>query len=227
MQIKKSCYLLTAVKPEQFPEATLPAITLVGRSNVGKSSLINTLCNKRGMARTSSQPGKTRTINFYLLDEKWYFVDLPGYGYAKVSKSEREDWRRMVNSYITRYNGAKMYWQLVDIRHSPTAQDKEMWEWLKVQGLSATLVVTKSDKISRGAQDKHLAAICRELGVAKSEMMIFSAVDRTGKDALLAVVEAFLTQHGVLSRAALPKPLKEEKEEQKDDEKPKHANECK
>jgi len=200
MQIKKSCYLLTAVKPEQFPQAEFPAITLVGRSNVGKSSLINTLCNKRGMARTSSQPGKTRCINFYLIDEKWYFVDLPGYGYAKVSKSERESWRRMVDSYMTRYNGAKMYWQLVDIRHPPTEQDKDMWEWLQAGGLPAQLIATKADKISRGARDKHLAAICRELGVAKSDITVFSALDRTGLDVLLTTAENFLAAQEVASR---------------------------
>ena len=123
MMIKRASYLLTAVKTSQFPTQQLPAVTLLGRSNVGKSSLINTLCNRRGMARTSSQPGKTRTINFYLIDDSWYLVDLPGYGYAKVSKTAREEWRQMVNDYLLQYQGARIYWQLVDIRHEPSVQD--------------------------------------------------------------------------------------------------------
>ncbi len=194
MQIKKAQYLLTAVKAAQFPKEELPAITLVGRSNVGKSSLINTLCNRHGMARTSSQPGKTRTINFYLANESWYFVDLPGYGYAKVSKGEREDWQRMVNEFIDNYHGAKIYWQLIDIRHPPTAQDIEMWDFLQSRGLPSRLIATKADKISRGARDKHLAAICRELGVAKADILVFSALDRTGKEALLAAAASFLQE---------------------------------
>lgn len=192
MQIKKAQYLLTAVKAAQFPKDELPAITLVGRSNVGKSSLINTLCNRHGMARTSSQPGKTRTINFYLANGSWYFVDLPDYGYAKVSKEEREDWQRMVSEFMNGYHGAKVYWQLVDIRHSPTTQDIEMWDFLQSQGLPSHLIATKADKISRGARDKHLTAICRELGVAKTDILVFSSLDRTGKEALLSTAAAFL-----------------------------------
>ncbi len=192
MMIKRASYLLTAVKTSQFPTQQLPAVTLLGRSNVGKSSLINTLCNRRGMARTSSQPGKTRTINFYLIDDSWYLVDLPGYGYAKVSKTAREEWRQMVNDYLLQYQGARIYWQLVDIRHEPSVQDIEMWAWLQQQPLPCRLIATKADKISRGARDKHLAMICRALQVKKQDVIVFSSVDRTGKEELLQIAADFL-----------------------------------
>ena len=192
MQIKRANYLLTAVKAAQYPEQQLPAVTFCGRSNVGKSSLINTLLNRRNLARTSSQPGKTRTINFYDIDGAWYLVDLPGYGYAKVAKAERENWRVMIDEYLEKYRGPKLFVQLVDIRHEPSALDCQMWEWLVAAGAPAHIVATKSDKISRGARAKHLALIGRTLHVNAADIIPFSAVTRDGRDILLDEIEAYL-----------------------------------
>lgn len=191
MQIKQSEYLITAVKPSQYPEE-LAAITLLGRSNVGKSSLINCLCNKKGMARTSSAPGKTRTINFYLIEKDWYFVDLPGYGYAKVSKSERDNWKVMIDSFMDKYQGLKYFWLLVDIRHEPSELDKQMWQWLINQEYPSLVIATKADKISRGARDKHINMIAKALKVHKQFIIPFSAEDKLNKELLLKNAESFL-----------------------------------
>lgn len=192
MQIKRATYLLTAVKASQYPAAQLPAVTFCGRSNVGKSSLINTLLNRKNLARTSAQPGKTRTINFYDVDSAWYLVDLPGYGFAKVAKSERENWRFMIEEFMHSYHGGTLFVQLVDIRHEPTALDKQMWQWLTAAGVRCLLVATKSDKISRGARDKHLSVIAKTLGAKKSDIIPFSSLNRDGREQLLAKIEEYL-----------------------------------
>ena len=194
MQIKHASYLLTAVKAAQYPAEHLPAVTFCGRSNVGKSSLINTLLNRRNLARTSAQPGKTRTINFYDVDGAWYLVDLPGYGYAKVSKAEREGWRTMIDEFIRAYRGPNLFVQLVDIRHEPGALDKEMWAWLSASGVRRLLVATKADKISRGARDKHLSVIAKALGAQKADILPISSVNRDGRDNLLAKIEHYLAE---------------------------------
>lgn len=196
MQIKRANYLLTAVKAAQYPEQQLPAVTFCGRSNVGKSSLINTLLNRRNLARTSAQPGKTRTINFYDIDGAWYLVDLPGYGYAKVAKAERENWRVMIDEYLEKYRGSKLFVQLVDIRHEPSVLDCQMWEWLVAAGAPALIVATKADKISRGARSKQLALIGRTLHVNAADIIPFSAVTRDGRDILLDEIESYLQAVG-------------------------------
>lgn len=196
MQIKRANYLLTAVKAAQYPEQQLPAVTFCGRSNVGKSSLINTLLNRRNLARTSAQPGKTRTINFYDIDGAWYLVDLPGYGYAKVAKAERENWRVMIDEYLEKYRGPKLFVQLVDIRHEPSVLDCQMWEWLVAAGAPALIVATKADKISRGARSKQLALIGRTLHVNAADIIPFSAVTRDGRDILLDEIESYLQAVG-------------------------------
>ena len=168
MTIKNPQYLLPAVTPEQCPEKTLPAI------------------------RTSSQPGKTRTINFYDIDDTWYLVDLPGYGYAKVSRDERNNWKRMIELYMDKYDGEKFYLQLVDIRHAPSAKDVEMWNWLVERGEACGLVATKADKISRGARQKNLAVISKVMGISVDEILVFSSVTKEGKDELLSAIEACL-----------------------------------
>lgn len=194
MQIKRASYLLTAVKASQYPDAKLPAVTFCGRSNVGKSSLINTVLNRKNLARTSAQPGKTRTINFYDVDGAWYLVDLPGYGYAKVAKSERENWRFMIEEFMHGYRSDTLFVQLVDIRHEPSALDKQMWAWLTAAGVRCLLVATKADKISRGARDKHLTVISKALGAKKSEIIPFSSVNRDGREQLLAKIDEYLTE---------------------------------
>ncbi len=203
MQIKRANYLLTAVKAAQYPEQQLPAVTFCGRSNVGKSSLINALLNRRNLARTSAQPGKTRTINFYDIDGAWYLVDLPGYGYAKVAKAERENWRVMIDEFLEKYRGAKLFVQLVDIRHEPSALDCQMWEWLVAAGAPALIVATKADKISRGARAKQLALIGRTLNVNAADIIPFSAVTRDGRDMLLDEIEGYLqaVSEGALNEA--------------------------
>lgn len=192
MKIKYAEYLLTAVKSSQYPEIVRPAVTFCGRSNVGKSSLINGLVNRRGLARTSQQPGKTRTINFYDIDKAWYLVDLPGYGYARVSKSERNSWQGMIDEYIQGYAGDNLYFQLVDIRHEPSAQDKQMWSWLQASGVKCQLIATKADKISKGARDKHLSVICKALDVKRKDIRIFSSITKEGKEEILDVIGEFL-----------------------------------
>lgn len=192
MKIKNPQYLLTAVKPEQYPEKVLPAITFLGRSNVGKSSLINTLTNRKKLARTSSQPGKTRTINFYDIDGTWYLVDLPGYGFAKVSREERNSWKRMIEQYMNKYEGDTFYLLLVDIRHAPSVKDVEMWNWLVERGEACGVVATKADKISRGARSKNLSVIGKMLGISTDEILVFSSVTREGREDLLDAIEACL-----------------------------------
>lgn len=210
MQIKKAQYLLTAVKASQYPEAALPAVTFCGRSNVGKSSLINCLLNRRNLARTSSQPGKTRTINFYAVDDRWYLVDLPGYGFAKVSKSERDNWRFMIDEYMRRYNGPNLFLQLVDIRHEPSALDKQMWAWLQSAGVECRLIATKADKISRGARDRQLALISKTLQTPKKDIIAFSSVNRDGRDELLRLIGDYLAESESAGEGAADEMIAEE-----------------
>lgn len=192
MQIKKAQYLLTAVKASQYPEKALPAVTFCGRSNVGKSSLINCLLNRRNLARTSAQPGKTRTINFYAVNDSWYLVDLPGYGFAKVAKTERDNWRFMIDEYMRSYQGSNLFLQLVDIRHEPSELDKQMWQWLQAAGVNCRLIATKADKISRGARERQLTLISKTLQAPKKDIIAFSSLNRDGRDQLLALIGEYL-----------------------------------
>ncbi len=202
MKIKNAQYLLTAVKASQYPGAALPAVTFCGRSNVGKSSLINCLLNRRNLARTSSQPGKTRTINFYAVDDRWYLVDLPGYGFAKVSKSERENWRFMIDEYMRCYQGRNLFLQLVDIRHEPSTLDKQMWDWLRSAGVNCRLIATKADKISRGARDRQLTLISKTLQAPKRDIIAFSSLNRDGRDELLRLIGDYLAADEPVADAA-------------------------
>lgn len=150
---------------KQLPEDNLPEIALVGRSNVGKSSLINKIVNRKNLAKSSSTPGKTRTINFYLLNNSFNLVDLPGYGYAKVSKAEQQKWGKIIENYLKNRKQLRGAIHLVDIRHEPGDHDVAMKEWLSHYQIPMLLVATKADKISRGARQKQLQIICRKLGV--------------------------------------------------------------
>lgn len=205
MKIKQAKYLLTAVRPEQYPPDVLPAVSFCGRSNVGKSSLINALLNRRNLARTSAQPGKTRTINFFEVESalaedslcRWYLVDLPGYGYAKVSKQERDAWRVMIDAYLQGWPGRNLFLQLVDIRHEPSVLDKQMWQYLQSfcqnrPNADCRLVATKADKISKGARERQLAMIAKTLGASRSWLLPFSVPAREGRDELLSWLEDFL-----------------------------------
>ena len=155
--------LISAVKPEQYPETGLSEVALSGRSNVGKSTFINSMIGRKNMARTSSQPGKTQTLNFYDIDSQLIFVDVPGYGYAKVSKKKREEFGKMIEAYLTQRESLKLVVQLVDIRHKPTEDDVLMYDYLKHFEIPTLIVLTKEDKIKRGQVQKQLAMVKREL----------------------------------------------------------------
>lgn len=183
MEIKTATYELTAFKPEQYPDHGFPEIAFVGRSNVGKSSLINALVNRKNLAKQSATPGKTRGLNFYRIDHRLYFVDLPGYGYARVSKAEKVFWSRMIETYLNTRNQLSLIIMLVDIRHTPSADELTMYQWL-VQGKKTNLAVaTKSDKISRGQVSKRLQDIRATLGMNLEEPLIpFSAQTKQGRE---------------------------------------------
>lgn len=181
MRITKAEYILSAVKPEQYPQGELPEIALVGRSNVGKSAFINTLTNRRSLARISGQPGKTRTLNFYLLNDAFYFVDLPGYGFAKVSQSQRQEWAVMIEKYLSQREQLIFLIQLVDIRHEPSKEDVQMYQWLRAFDAPRMIIMTKADKISKGRYLQQAKIIKNKLGLEPGVPIIpFSAVDGTG-----------------------------------------------
>ena len=168
---------------EQYPGKNLPEIALAGRSNVGKSSFVNTLINRKNLARTSSQPGKTRTLNFYNIDEKFRFVDLPGYGYAVASKKAREDWADAINTYLMNRDILKEIFLLVDFRHEPTNQDKMMYDYILDAGFSGMVIATKVDKVKKSQHSKHLSIIKKKLGVEDiNNIVMFSSEDKTNKD---------------------------------------------
>lgn len=179
MIIKKSELLITAAKKEQYPETTVPEIAFCGKSNVGKSSMINTLLNRKSLARTSSQPGKTQTINFYNVNDIVNFVDLPGYGYAKVSKTEKEKWGKMIETYLKSREQLKEVILLVDIRHEPNANDIQMYEWLKSFGYTGFVIATKADKISKGQRARYISVIKKTLNIDDINLITaFSSSER-------------------------------------------------
>ena len=193
MRIIKSELDTVAVKPSQYPPDTMPEVAFAGRSNVGKSSLLNLLTNRKKLARVSGSPGKTRTINFYLVNDAFRIVDLPGYGYAKLSKSATENWGTMMETYFQKREGLKKVIQLVDIRHKPRAQDIQMYEYLRHYGLDGIVVCTKADKVSRNEAAKNIAMIRKTLDLSKDDVVIpVSALKRTGCEELLEVMEGLL-----------------------------------
>ncbi len=192
MKITSSNLQAMAVAPKGYPDDALFEIAFAGRSNVGKSSLINTLINRSNLARTSGKPGKTRTINFYIINESFRFVDLPGYGYAQVSKTERKKWGEIIEKYLKKRGNLKAIVLIVDIRHSPSVQDIEMYDWIKAYGYDAIIVATKADKISKGQRQKHLNIIKKELKLKEEDKLIaFSSLDKTNKDELWALLEIY------------------------------------
>ena len=195
IKIKKSELETVAVKPSQYPPAGLPEIAFAGRSNVGKSSLLNLLTGRKALARVSGSPGKTRTINFYKVNDAFRIVDLPGYGYAKISKSVSENWGEMMESYLSNREGLKKVIQLVDVRHAPSAQDVQMYEYLKYYGLDGIVVATKADKVSRNELQKCISVIRKTLGLSPEDKVIpISSLKRTGHDILLGEIEKLLEE---------------------------------
>ncbi|HWQ78243.1 MAG TPA: ribosome biogenesis GTP-binding protein YihA/YsxC [Anaerovoracaceae bacterium] len=193
MIVKKAELVATAVKKNQYPEDNKREIAFAGRSNVGKSSLLNLLVNRKNLARVSGSPGKTRTINFYEINEEFRIVDLPGYGYAKVSRSVTENWGDMIEAYLAGRQGLVKVIQLVDIRHEPSAQDVQMYEWLKHYGFDGIIVATKSDKISRNEAAKSIGVIRKTLGLSAGDKVIpVSSLKRTGYDELMEELDRLL-----------------------------------
>ncbi len=187
MKITSSEIVISAVSPKQYPDDGKPEFAVVGRSNVGKSSTINTMLNRKGLARVSSSPGKTRTINFYIINGEFHLVDLPGYGYAKVSKNEKSSWGNMIETYLKSRENLYEVILLVDIRHEPTAEDKMMYDWIKHYGYGSIVIATKSDKISRGKHQKHIKIIREKLGMSPTDKVIpVSSLKKQGTDKLWA-----------------------------------------
>ncbi|MDB4868667.1 MAG: YihA family ribosome biosis GTP-binding protein [Cohnella sp.] len=190
MKIKQSEFVISAAGESQFPEDGLPEVALAGRSNVGKSSLLNRLLLRRNLARTSSQPGKTQTLNYYRINEVLYFVDFPGYGYAKVSKTQREAWGKLAERYLRDRKQLKLVLQLVDLRHPPSAEDRSMFEWLFHYGIPMCVVATKADKISRNQMPKHAKVVRQTLGMpGHVPLLIFSSETGQGREELWSLIE--------------------------------------
>ena len=179
----------------KLPENLLPEFAFAGKSNVGKSSLINGLMNRKSYARTSSQPGKTQTINFYNINEQLYFVDLPGYGYAKVSMELRAKWGKMIERYLKKSEQLKLIFLLVDIRHEPSENDKDMYDWIVHNGFQPIVIATKLDKINRSQIAKQSKLIRTSLGMPKDGILIpFSAETKQGRDEIWSKIEEMLPQ---------------------------------
>ena len=196
MEIKTAEFVTSMASYGPFAGRGLKQIAVAGKSNVGKSSLINCLCRRNKLARTSSTPGKTRLINVFLLngEEGFHLIDLPGYGFAKVDKQEKARWGKMMQDYFAKAEELQHVFCLVDIRHEPTEDDKTMNTFLRQMGIPFTVIATKADKISRGARQKQLAPICRALLVQPWEIICFSSEDRTGREELLAKLEEVLRE---------------------------------
>jgi len=186
MEIKQAEFKTSAVKPTQYPDDGMCEIAFVGRSNVGKSSLINTLTNRRKLVKVSGTPGKTRLINFFTINNKLYFVDLPGYGYAKVSKSEKATWGKMMEQYLINRPELKKVALLVDCRHKPTGDDVMMYDWIKHYGYEIIVVATKKDKLTKNELQKSSKVIKETLKLGKEDkILFFSSLKKEGKEELL------------------------------------------
>lgn len=176
-----------------IPDNKMSEIAFAGKSNVGKSSLINALMNRKSLARTSAQPGKTQTINFYNINDELYFVDLPGYGYAKVSQQEKEKWGKMIEKYLRQSKVLKAVFLLIDIRHEPSANDKQMYEWILSNGYSPIIIATKLDKINRSQIQKQVKLIKQKLEVEKGTVVIsFSAESKQGRDEIYELIDSLV-----------------------------------
>lgn len=181
--------IISAVSSKQYPESNLPEIALSGRSNVGKSSFINTIVGRKSLARTSSKPGKTVTLNFFNIDDQFIFVDVPGYGYAKQSKKDREKWGKFIEEYITKREPLAAVIQLIDLRHPPTQDDVMMYNFLKHYQLPVLVVCTKMDKIPRSKVDKHIKIIKEKIDFDPNDVILpFSSVDKKNTDKVLDVI---------------------------------------
>ncbi|MCI8708182.1 MAG: YihA family ribosome biogenesis GTP-binding protein [Dorea sp.] len=177
----------------KLPDNACPEIAFAGKSNVGKSSLINALMNRKSYARTSATPGKTQTINYYNINGELYLVDLPGYGYAKVSEKEKQQWGKLIERYLYSSKQLKAVFLLIDIRHDPSANDKMMYDWIVSKGYRPIIIATKLDKIKRSQKEKHLKAIRQGIGVLpETEIVPFSALSKQGRDEIWELMERYV-----------------------------------
>jgi GTP-binding protein len=184
MHVKNARFITSAVKPAQYPPPDFPEVAFAGRSNVGKSSLINTLVNRKRLVKTSSTPGRTQLINFFLVNGSLSLVDLPGYGYAKVPPAVKKKWGPMIETYLSTRPGLAAVVLLMDIRRSPKEEEFRLFDWLAHYGIPVVPVLTKADKLSKTKQKKQLQATARTLDIPEQELIMFSAKSRLGKEAL-------------------------------------------
>ncbi|MBY0123987.1 ribosome biogenesis GTP-binding protein YihA/YsxC [Bacillus sp. S/N-304-OC-R1] len=193
MKVTSADIVISAVKPDQYPGEALPEFALAGRSNVGKSSFINKMLNRKALARTSSKPGKTQTLNFFLINEMMHFVDVPGYGYAKVSKKEREAWGKMIETYLTSREQLKAVVQIVDLRHPPTQDDIMMYDFLKHYEIPCIIIATKADKVPKSKWQKHIKITKETLDLDPNDhLILFSSETGQGKDEAWSVLQSYM-----------------------------------
>jgi GTP-binding protein len=192
MIIKSAEFVKSAVKPSQYPSMELPEIAFAGRSNVGKSSLINTLVNRKHLVKTSSTPGRTQLLNFFIINKAFFFVDLPGYGYAKVPASVKKSWGPMVETYLSTRKTLKGVVLIMDIRRKPGLQELNFIEWLDYYSIPRILILTKTDKLSKTNQKKQHLSIQKDLGLDNNDLILFSSKSRLGKDAVWDAVDRLI-----------------------------------
>lgn len=195
MDIKKAVFVTSQARYGPYPGIGLPEIAIAGKSNVGKSSMINKLCTRSKLAKVSGTPGKTKMLNIFLLNESFHLVDLPGYGFARVSKAEQSRWAEMVEGYFAHSALLAHVLHLVDIRHEPTANDQNMSAFLRSTGFPFTIIATKADKISRGQRAKQIHQICRALQVQPWEVLPFSSEDGTGRERVLSLFASIVEKY--------------------------------
>ena len=211
--IIRSKYVASAVRADQYPPTRMIEVAFIGRSNVGKSSLINSLCRRNGLARVSATPGKTQTINFYELEAKrtdeglderakFYLVDLPGYGFAKTNRNNKEQWSGFISKYLSGSDNLGLVCQLIDIRHKPMESDLECYQWLKDCGLRVQVVLTKSDKLSKNAAMSQKALFKREMGLSEDDIITYTSSQHTNRGELINRIMAALVDNGVEEQEA-------------------------
>jgi GTP-binding protein len=192
--IKTAEFVKSAVRPQHYPPEEFPEVAFAGRSNVGKSSLINCLVQRKKLVRVSQTPGLTQTLNFFLINGLFHLVDLPGYGYAKVSVSIRSQWGPMVESYLTTRSTLRGMVHIMDVRHPPTPEDLQLWHWIRDQGIPVVPVLTKADKISSNKRASHRAQAAAGLGLHPAEIVLFSATARMGREELLTRLQEWIAE---------------------------------
>ncbi len=193
MKIKSAEHEITAVRPAQYPEESLPEVAFAGRSNVGKSSMINSLLNRKKLAYVGNTPGKTRQLNFFIVNNEFRLVDLPGYGYANVSKTDKQSWSKLANTYFDTRENLRLIVHLIDIRHKPSEKDRDMAKWLIHSNIPYAVCAVKSDKITRGQYQKHVKEIIKELRLPHdTPFVIYSSMNNEGVDDLWDIIEYHL-----------------------------------